>query len=175
VQARILAATNKDLEKEVSAGRFRSDLFFRLNVVSISLPPLRERREDLPELIDHLLAKHARAVGKPFIGLSHDAMQLVRNHTWPGNIRELDNTLQRAVILSDPPLILPSDLPASVGPDSGSAQLVDDLKLAYQEFEKSHIQRILQQTPDKRQAAKRLGIGLSSLYRKIEEHQLDLL
>ena len=172
VHARILAATNKSLQQEVDAGRFRQDLYFRLNVVSLTLPPLRERRDDLPDLIEHLLAKHARTLGKPFTGLSYEAMQVVRTYPWPGNVRELDNALQRAVILGEPPLVLPTDLPPGVVPRSDDPSVVEDLKGAYERFEKAHIERILLQTPDKRQAAKRLGIGLSSLYRKIEEHSI---
>lgn len=169
VQARILAATNKDLEAEAKAGRFRQDLFFRLNVVSVTLPPLRDRREDLPELIAFLLGKHARAAGKPFTGLSHEAMRLVLGYPWPGNVRELDNAMQRAVILGEPPLVHPADLPPAVSPPPDDPFAVDDLRLAVARFEKLHIARILEQTPDKREAAKRLNIGLSSLYRKLEE------
>jgi DNA-binding NtrC family response regulator len=169
VQARILAATNKDLQKEVDAGRFRQDLFFRLNVVSLTLPPLRDRREDLPDLIAFLLGKHATAAGKPFTGLSHEAMRVVQSYPWPGNVRELDNALQRAVILGEPPLVRPNDLPPAVAPQPDDPYAVDDLKVAVARFEKLHIQRLLRQYPDKREAARRLNIGLSSLYRKIEE------
>lgn len=169
VQARILAATNKDLEAEAKAGRFRQDLFFRLNVVSVTLPPLRDRREDLPDLISFLLGKHARAAGKSFSGLSHDALRLVQGYSWPGNVRELDNALQRAVILGEPPLVQPPDLPPAVFPPADDPFAVDDLRLAVARFEKLHIARILEQTPDKREAARRLNIGLSSLYRKLEE------
>jgi len=169
VSARIVAATNKDLEAEAKAGRFRQDLFFRLNVVSVTLPPLRDRREDLPDLISFLLGKHARAAGKPFGGLSHEAMRLVQGYAWPGNVRELDNALQRAVILGEPPLVQPADLPPAVFPPPVDPFAVDDLRLAVARFEKLHIARILAQTPDKREAARRLNIGLSSLYRKIEE------
>ena len=171
VKARILAATNKNLEAEAKAGRFRQDLFFRLNVVSVTLPPLRDRREDLPDLISFLLAKHARAAGKPFTGLSHDALALVYGYPWPGNVRELDNALQRAVILGEPPLVHPADLPPAVSPPPDDPFAVDDLRVAVARFERLHIARILAFTPDKREAARRLNIGLSSLYRKMEEEQ----
>src|SRR5690606_35261804 len=85
VQARILAATNRDLTHEIEAGRFREDLFYRLNVVSIQLPALRERREDIPEIVEFLLRKHAQAMSKPFTGVSHEAMQLLMNYPWKGN------------------------------------------------------------------------------------------
>jgi DNA-binding NtrC family response regulator len=169
VEARVLAATNKDLHREVEAGRFREDLYYRLNVVSIPLPPLRERREDIPDLVDFLLARHARALGKRVSGVTHEAMQLLRACRWKGNVRELDNALQRAVILGEGPLITPADLPPDLAPVEGDPALVDDLGEAVRRFERQHIERVLRQTPDKREAAQRLGVGLSSLYRKIAE------
>jgi transcriptional regulator with PAS, ATPase and Fis domain len=173
VECRIVAATNKDLAKEVEAGRFREDLFYRLNVVSIRLPSLRERREDIPELAEFLLAKHARTMGKRFTGVSHEAMQLLLAYAWKGNVRELDNTLQRAVILGDGPLVTVRDLPPDMAPQPGDPFAVDDLNRAVERFEKLHIERMLRQTADKREAAKRLGIGLSSLYRKIEQYGIQ--
>ncbi|HVK18112.1 MAG TPA: sigma-54 dependent transcriptional regulator [Fimbriiglobus sp.] len=170
VDARILAATNKDLGREAAEGRFREDLYYRLNVVSIRLPPLRERREDLPDLVEFLLAKQARSIGKKVAGVSHEAMQLLLAHPWKGNVRELDNALQRAVILGDGPLVMPGDLPPDIAPQPADPSTVDDLGTAVERFERLHIERILRQTPDKREAAKRLGIGLSSLYRKIEQY-----
>lgn len=168
VATRIIAATNKDLKKSVEAGKFREDLYYRLNVVSLLLPPLRERHEDIPELVNYLLAKQARALGKQIVGVDHTAMRVLRNATWKGNIRELDNVLQRAVILSEGPLIGLADLPADLVPDSNVC-LDEDLRAAVAHFEKRHIDRMLKQYPDKREAAKRLGLALSSLYRKIEE------
>ena len=173
VDCRIVAATNKDLGKEAEAGRFREDLFYRLNVVAITLPPLRDRREDVPELAEHLLSKHAGAMGKRFTGVSHEAMRVLLAHPWRGNIRELDNALQRAVILGDGPLVTPADLPPDMAPHPADPSAVDDLNKAVERFEAVHIGRILRQTPDKREAAKRLGIGLSSLYRKIEQYGLQ--
>src|SRR5579871_745486 len=169
VEARVVAATNKDLQKEVEQGRFREDLYYRLNVVRIHVPPLRERREDIPELVDFLLAKHARALGKRLTGVTHETMQLLLACRWRGNVRELDNALQRAVILGEGPLITPADLPPDLVPVPGDPALVDDLSEAVRRFERQHIERILRQTPDKKEAARRLGMGLSSLYRKIGE------
>jgi DNA-binding NtrC family response regulator len=169
VEARVLAATNKDLRREVEAGRFREDLYYRLNVLTILLPPLRERREDIPDLVEFLLARHARALGKRVGGVTHEAMQLLRAAHWKGNVRELDNALQRAVILGEGPLITPADLPPDLAPVEGDPALVDDLGEAVRRFERQHIERVLRQTPDKREAAQRLGVGLSSLYRKIAE------
>jgi DNA-binding NtrC family response regulator len=169
VEARVLAATNKDLFKEVECGRFRADLYYRLNVVCIPIPPLRERREDIPDLVEFLLARHARALGKRIRGVTHEAMQLLMACRWRGNIRELDNALQRAVILGEGPLLTPADLPPDLAPVEGDPALVDDLGEAVRRFEKQHIERILRQTPDKKEAARRLGMGLSSLYRRIAE------
>jgi DNA-binding NtrC family response regulator len=163
VEARILAASNKDLARAVEEGRFREDLFYRLNVVTIPLPPLRERREDIPDLVDFLLAKNARALGKRFTGVTHETMQLLLACRWKGNVRELDNALQRAVILGEGPLVTPADLPPDLAPVEGDPALVDELAEAVR------LERILSQTADKRDAAARLGMALSSLYRKISE------
>jgi DNA-binding NtrC family response regulator len=169
VEARIIAATNKSLIGEVQAGRFRDDLYYRLNVVTLTLPPLRERREDIPELVEFLLAKHAKTMNKRIDGVSHEAMKLLIASPWKGNVRELDNALQRAVILGDGPLITPTDLPPDLAPVPDDPNLVDDLTQALKRFERRHIERILRQTGEKKEAARRLGIGLSSLYRKIDE------
>jgi len=169
VEARVLAATNKDLFKEVEAGRFREDLYYRLNVVCIHIPPLRERREDIPDLVEFLLARHARTLGKRISGVTHEAMQLLLACRWRGNVRELDNALQRAAILGEGPLVTPADLPPDLAPLESDPALVDDLDEAVKRFEKQHLERILRQTPDKKEAARRLGMGLSSLYRRIAE------
>jgi DNA-binding NtrC family response regulator len=169
VEARVLAATNKDLFREVEQGRFRDDLYYRLNVITIRVPLLRERREDIPDLVEFLLARHARTLGKRITGVTHETMQLLLACRWRGNVRELDNALQRAVILGTGPLITPADLPPDLAPVEGDPALVDDLAEAVRRFERQHIERILKQTPDRREAAQRLGTGLSSLYRKIGE------
>jgi DNA-binding NtrC family response regulator len=168
-EARVITATNKNLAKEVEAGRFREDLYYRLNVVCITLPPLRERREDLPDLIEFLLAKQARTLKKPIRGVSHEAMQLLLACPWKGNVRELDNALQRAVILGDGPLLTPADLPPDLAPVTDDPHLVEDLSEAVKRFERQHIERLLRRFPDKKDAARRLGVGLSSLYRRIAE------
>jgi two-component system, NtrC family, response regulator PilR len=111
---RVVAATNQDLTRLVAEGRFREDLFYRINVIPIALPPLRERREDIPLLADHFLAKYTEQMGKPVTGISHEAMQLLIRYDWPGNIRELENVLERAVALEATPAILVNSLPACV-------------------------------------------------------------
>jgi DNA-binding NtrC family response regulator len=169
VQARMLAATNKNLAAEVDAGNFREDLYYRLNVVTITLPPLRERRDDIPDLVEHLLARHARTLNKRLTGVTHDVMQILLACPWKGNIRELDNALQRAAILGEGPLLTPDDLPPDLAPRTDDPALVDELGEAVRRFEKLHIERILRRCPDKKEAARRLGVGLSSLYRRITE------
>ena len=170
VEARILAATNKNLSREVEAGRFREDLYYRFNVVALTLPPLRDRREDIPELVTHLLAKHAQTLGKHLTGVTHEAMQILMACPWKGNIRELDNALQRAAILGDGPLLTPEDLPPDLAPRTDDPALVEDLGEAVRRFEKIHIERLLRRYPDKKEVARRLGVGLSSLYRRIADY-----
>lgn len=174
VEARILAATNKNLAKEVEAGRFREDLYYRLNVVSITLPPLRDRREDIPDLVETFVAKHSQALGKHITGVTHETMQLLLACPWKGNIRELENALQRAVILGDGPLLMPDDLPPDLAPQPDDPGLVEDLSEAVRRFEKQHLLRILRRFPDKKEAARRLGMGLSSLYRRIAELGIEV-
>ena len=173
VNPRIVAATNKELAREVERGRFREDLFYRLNVVSITLPPLRDRREDIPDLVTFFLARHAQALGKPIAGVDREALKLLQSAPWKGNIRELDNALQRAAILGHGPLITPADLPPDLAP-SPDVCLSEDLREVMAHAERRHIERILRTTPDKREAAKRLKLALSSLYRKIEELGISL-
>jgi len=170
VAARVVAATNTDLPAAVAAGRFREDLYYRLNVVVLYLPPLRDRREDIPELVEHFVAKHGRAMGKRVAGVSREAMPLLQGAAWKGNVRELENAIQRAVILGDGPLVTPADLPPDLAPAADDPSAVEPLDGAVKRFEKRHIERLLRLSPDKKEAARRLDIGLSSLYRKIEQY-----
>lgn len=173
--ARLVMATNKDLLTEVEAGRFREDLYYRINVVSIHLPPLRDRREDIPELVSVLLARHAARLGKHVPGVDNATVRGLMAAPWKGNVRELDNALERAVILSDGPVLTPDDFPAGLmretEPECGASR--DDLRAAVRDFERHHIQRMLRDCDDdKRVAARRLGLGLSSLYRKLDELEI---
>jgi DNA-binding NtrC family response regulator len=173
VAARVVAATNKDLRTEVDASRFRADLFYRLNVVTIDLPPLRDRADDIPELVSVLLAKHTRRLGKRVDGVDNATIRRLMAAQWPGNVRELDNALERAVILSDGPILAPADFPAELVGEGNTSDDSDDLRAALARYERVHIGRVLTGCDnDKREAARRLGMGLSSLYRKLEEHQL---
>jgi len=137
------------------------------------LPPLRDRREDIPDLVTFFLARHAQALGKPIAGVDREALKLLQSAPWKGNIRELDNALQRAAILGHGPLITPADLPPDLAP-SPDVCLSEDLREVMAHAERRHIERILRTTPDKREAAKRLKLALSSLYRKIEELGISL-
>ena len=151
-----------------NVGRFRADLFSRLNVVTIPLPPLRDRPEDVPELIAALLERHAREQGRPIATIDNATIRRLMAAPWPGNVRELSNALERAVLLADGPALSAADFPAELlgpPPDPG-----DDLRAAVATFERRHIARVLEASGgDKREAARRLGMGLSSLYRKLDE------
>ncbi len=172
-RARVVAATNKDLAAEVAAGRFREDLFYRLSVVEICCPPLRERREDIPLLVEHLVAKLNGELRRSFAGVDRRAMQMLVGHCWKGNVRELANVLERAMIVSaGDQLILPEDLPQVLREPVGLVpEACVDLREATRRFELAHIDRVVAQCGgDKREAARLLGIGLSSLYRKHTEN-----
>jgi two-component system, NtrC family, response regulator PilR len=116
---RVIAATNQDLQKMVSDGRFREDLYYRINVIQVHLPPLRDRREDVPLLAEHFLNKYAQGVDKPVRGISHDAQELLSAYGWPGNVRELENVIERAVALEQTALVLPESLPGQVRTSAG--------------------------------------------------------
>ena len=169
VKARVIAASNRDLTKEIEARRFREDLFYRLNVVSIHLPALRERREDIPDLVEFFVAKHSREMGKRISGVDNSTMRLLMAANWRGNVRELENAIQRAVIMCENSVITAADLPPPLSGTAAMPHISDDLRSALRNYERIHIERVLAQCPDKREAARRLGLGLSSLYRKLEE------
>lgn len=174
VHSRIIAATTRELLREVAEGRFQEDLFYRLNGVKIRIPPLRERIEDIPELVEYFLARYTRTLGKRVTSVSSETIRLLMSARWKGNIRQLDNAIERAVIMCEGTTIEPQDLPPDL---LGVGPLIpdtDDLRSALRHYEKLHILRVLRQWPDKREAAKRLRLGLSSLYRKIEELGLDV-
>src|SRR5262249_13378693 len=141
---RVIAATNQDLTRLVAEGRFREDLFYRINVIPVTLPALRERREDIPLLADHFLAKYSEQMGKAISGISHDAMQLLIRHEWPGNIRELENVIERAVALEATPAILPDSLPPAIrgeGPVTGNVHATSALPESGFDLE-SHVKEI---------------------------------
>ncbi len=171
IDVRILAATNRDLLKEVEEGRFREDLFYRLNVMEIHIPPLRERPEDIPLLVEHLIQKHNSELKKAFKGAEAAVVRLLMSQPWKGNVRELDNVIEHTMILAEGDWITIKDLPLAITGDKGAIPpYTHDLKEALRQFERQHIQRVLEQvSEDRKEAALLLGISLSSLYRKIEE------
>jgi two-component system, NtrC family, response regulator AtoC len=177
IDVRIVAATNRDLPSMVRDGRLREDLFFRLSMFQIPMPPLRERRGDLPALIKHLLARRVQSPGAQRLEMDPEAEDLLVAFDWPGNVRQLENVLHRAAILADGGRIRVSDLPPEVArvvnghalPDAGSNG-EGTLRERVRRFEISLIRRAIDDAAgDRRGAAQRLGIGLSSLYRKLEE------
>jgi DNA-binding NtrC family response regulator len=172
--ARIIAATNKNLETEVSENRFREDLFYRLNVVEIDLPPLRDRREDIPLLIKHFVAKSARNQSAPEKTVSAAAMSALVNHVWEGNVRELENAVERAFILSGEEIgveNLPPKIRANAG-HSYETRDTDGFRMTLEEMERRYVLEILGSVDrDKTQAANILGIDLSTLYRKLKRYE----
>jgi two-component system response regulator PilR (NtrC family) len=170
VNVRILAASNRDLKAEVDASRFREDLYYRLNVFEIAVPPLRKRLEDLPALVEHLIHRHNLEMKTNYKGVDSATMRILMSLPWKGNIRELDNVLERAMILGNGEWISPMDLPGRHSDSDGDFDAADNLTKAVELYEKSHIERTLGKTGgDKIQAAELLGLSLSTLYRKIEK------
>ena len=172
--ARIVAATTRDLVKEVAEGRFQEDLFYRLDGVKVHIPALRDRLDDVPELVEFFVNKHSRAMGQKATGATSETIRLLMSNPWKGNVRQLDNALERAVMMCDGTQIRPDDLPPDLRGDEQPLPDTDDLRTALRHYERLHILRVLRLWPEKREAAKRLKLGLSSLYRKIEELGIDL-
>jgi len=178
IDVRIIAATNKDLRKEVEQGRFRDDLFYRLNVVEIQLPSLQERQDDIPVLAQHFLDYFKRQMGKPIQGFTNEAMRAFLQYQWKGEVRELENVVERSVIFCDDELIKLDHLPEYMRPTDSSGSLAvpsggGTLKDAVKNFERQFIQQSLAiHNQNKGVVARLLGVSLSSLYRKIEELQI---
>ncbi|MGE3536034.1 MAG: sigma-54-dependent transcriptional regulator [Candidatus Tectimicrobiota bacterium] len=176
LDVRVVAATNKDLEALTRIGRFRDDLFYRLNVVTLSLPPLRERQEDLVLLASHFLRKYSETNQKLITHITPAALQLLSTYDWPGNVRELEHSIERAVTLTMNNCLMPEDLPAKLRqhpslPAAGSPLPL----LSLDALEKQHIQAVLQATQgNKKQAAEILGVNRRSLYRMAKRHGIEL-
>jgi len=173
VDVRVVSATNRDLAQRMREGLFREDLFYRLNVIEVVLPPLRDRAEDVLPLVEHFLGEAMRRSGKRISGFSQQALKILLAYPWPGNVRELENVVERAVALAEGTEIGPDDLPAQVrerrSPDVLQAALARSLTLA--ELEREYIFRVLQaEGGNKTRAAQRLGLDRKTLYRKLEEY-----
>jgi two-component system, NtrC family, response regulator AlgB len=162
---RVIAATNRDLVSAVAAGRFREDLYYRLNVISISLPPLRERAADLVRVAGKHLAFFARQAGKRLDGFSNGALARMQNYAWPGNLRELRNVIERAVILGNGPLIEADDLAIRPGHDEQPAARLG-ARVPLETIENEHIRQVLAQCRTIDEAAGILGIDPATLYRR---------
>jgi two-component system response regulator HydG len=170
VDVRVVAATNQDLEEEVRRGGFREDLFYRLNVIVVNLPPLRQRLEDVPLLANHFLSLHAARNNKEGIGISEAALERMCSYYWPGNVRELENAMERAVVLCKGGAIRPEDLPPSVVQgERFEGQLTFSIGTPIEEIELRMIKETLRHTKgDKKLAARLLGIAPRTIYRKLE-------
>jgi len=169
VDVRMLSATNADLRAEAAAGRFREDLLFRLNTVEISLPPLRERREDIPALAGHFLARYAARYRRPIEGLEPAALQMMLQYGWPGNVRELDHTIERSVLMARGQRIEPADL--GLNAQRGTAQSMDEMSL--EAVEAILIRKALARAGGNvSHAADALGLSRGALYRRIEKYGL---
>jgi DNA-binding NtrC family response regulator len=170
VDVRLVCATNRDLEADVKTGRFREDLYFRINVVTVRMPPLRERAGDIPILVRHFLAKIARRESRSEASVSPEALEVLCRHSWPGNVRELENAIERAVAVAKGNVVLPSDLPVEVygGSPAQPGEIFDD-RPTLSELEKRYIALILAECGgNKKKAAERLGIDRRTLYRALE-------
>jgi DNA-binding NtrC family response regulator len=178
VDVRLVAATNRDLLAEVGQGRFREDLYYRLNVVPIQLPPLRERLDDLPLLVDHFIHRFNKRLGRSVEGASPAALSALMAWRWPGNIRELENLMERAVLLTEARQVGPADLP---GLDAGPTPTQDVEELGLKEYvrvytaqlERARIQRVLRESSGNvTHASRKLGISRKSLQMKMKDYGL---
>lgn len=176
VDTRVLSASNRHLEELVRTGKFRQDLFYRLNVIRIELPPLRERSEDIPLLVNHFIEKFSQDAKRRVEGIRPEALAALKSHDWPGNIRELEHTIERAVLLGDGAEIGLEDLPAPMIARGESAFIVGQgiaKQLTLHDLERDYIGKILESTHgNKTEAARILGVDRTTLYRKLEEYKL---
>ncbi len=170
---RLIAATNRDPLREIEEKRFREDLFFRISVVQIELPPLRDRRDDIPLLVEHLLGRLVTRLNRRITGVTNAAMRALMSARWRGNVRELVNVLERAVLLAESEQIDVGDLPREISGEAFTAQTSDDLRSAVRAYEREHIRHVLLVAGGNReQAARRLGIDASTLYRRMKELEM---
>lgn len=168
VDVRVIAATNRDLKKAIQENRFREDLYYRLNVISIHVPPLRERKEDIPLLVDAFIKKHSLALNREPVKISPSALKLLMEYDWPGNVRELENVIERALVIGRGKQILPEDLPFGQKETRSREQ-----PKALREVERLHIERILEETGwNVKQAAQLLEIDRQTLYNKMKRYNI---
>jgi two-component system response regulator AtoC len=171
---RIIASSNRDLLEAIKAGTFREDLYYRLSVIPIHLPPLRERAGDIPLLVYHFLRRYSQKSPREVTGISNRALKLLTDYSWPGNVRELEHTVERIVILEDGATIQPEHLPSFISPRQGEFQDFSDESFSLEELEKRYIRFILRRTKGRRQEAARiLGINRKTLSHKINKYKLE--
>ena len=177
VNVRAVAATNRDLENEVREGRFREDLYWRLNVIALRVPPLRERPFDIPLLVEHFINKVALAAGSPPLDVTAEALAILTAYAWPGNVRELENAIERAAALAQGPRLTPEDLPERIRVGGRQAALISRSrasKLTLRELEREYILETLRETGgNKLRAAEQLGLDRKTLYRKLDEYRAE--
>jgi DNA-binding NtrC family response regulator len=174
VDARVLAATNRDLEALVKEGKFREDLYYRINVIPIMIAPLRERRDDIPPLVDHFIAKHAAAEGRKIRGLSPDARKLFMEYAWPGNVRQLESAIERAILLAETDRLEVEDLPFEIrqssGPSTSFAFKLPPEGISFEELERSLIVQAMEQSGwNITRAAKLLGLSFRTLQYRLDK------
>ena len=172
MDVRIISTTNRDIQSMFEEGRFREDLYYRLKVIDIELPPLRERRDDIPLLIQHFIEKISVNLKKRISGVSEEALKLLLNYSWPGNVRELENVIERVINLTLKEMILPEDLPKSLDQRADEKLFEKAIreKLTLSQLEKEYVKRVLMEVEgNKSKAAERLGLDRKTLYRKLQE------
>ena len=176
VDVRIIAASNRDLRQMANEGKFREDLYYRLNVVNVQLPPLRDRRDDIPSLVEYLVRRHNREMKRSYKGVDNATLKVLVSQPWKGNVRELDNVIEHAMILGDGEWITVASLPRMLrDSDEALPPVGDELRDALRVYERIHIETVLRRAEhDKRKAADMLGLSLSSLYRKLNELGIGL-
>ncbi|HYE73393.1 MAG TPA: sigma 54-interacting transcriptional regulator, partial [Blastocatellia bacterium] len=177
IDVRVVAATNRKLEQEVDQGRFREDLFWRLNVIHLRVPPLRERPLDIPLLVEHFITKYSRAANRPTLEVSAEALAILTAYAWPGNVRELENAIERAVAFSPGAIITAKALPERVRSTGSVAAVIaraSEKMLTLREVEREYILEILRRTEgNKKRAAELLGLDRKTLYRKLDEYRAE--
>jgi transcriptional regulator with PAS, ATPase and Fis domain len=173
VDIRVIAATNVDIENRLKTGKFREDLYWRLNVIEIKIPPLRERKEDIEMLTNHFISKLAQEHDKNIKGIDRDALALLIDYSWPGNVRELKNTIERSIVLAEGPTLTAADLPEKMRKEETGKEL-PPLKAYLGDYEKNLLsQTYTIHNKNKEETARALGIDLATLYRKFKKYGIE--
>ncbi|MBI1763796.1 MAG: sigma-54-dependent Fis family transcriptional regulator [Acidobacteria bacterium] len=177
IEVRVIAATNRELEEDVHTRRFRQDLYWRLNVIHLRVPPLRERAYDIPLLVEHFISRSANASGQPPLDVSPETLALLTAYSWPGNVRELENAIERAAALTRGAQLTPNDLPDRIRAGGAAARLIAQSSaqnLTLRELERDYILEVLRKTGgNKSRAAEMLGLDRKTLYRKLDEYRAE--